>query len=110
MGSLEEAREIRTAFAAGADFAQLARERSTDDTAAADGLVPFLVRQERSPLARVAFSTLTDTDLLRTVDYDAPPGERRYYVSDVPEKFGAVASKFLGEPIDKITRVDISGY
>ena len=60
--------------------------------------------------ARVAFSTLTDTGLLRMAEKGAPTGVRRYYVSDVPEKFGNVARKFLGEPIDKITRVDISGY
>ena len=60
--------------------------------------------------ARVAYSTLTDSGLLRTAEQGAPAGVRRYYVSDVPEKFGNVARKFLGEPINKITRVDISGY
>ncbi|MDH3892178.1 MAG: glutamate racemase [candidate division Zixibacteria bacterium] len=60
--------------------------------------------------ARVAFSTLTDRGLLRTDEQDASAGTRQYFVSDVPEKFGNVAGKFLGEPIDKITRVDISGY
>lgn len=60
--------------------------------------------------AQVAFATLTETGLLRPAVKDAPTGERRYFVSDVPEKFGNVARKFLGEPIDQITRVDISGY
>jgi glutamate racemase len=60
--------------------------------------------------ARVALSVLTDSNLLRPAEQDAPLGIRQYYVSDVPEKFGNVARKFLGEPIDKITRVDISGY
>jgi hypothetical protein len=37
-------------------------------------------------------------------------GEHKFFVSDVPEKFSQVATRFLGEVVDKITRVDISGY
>jgi glutamate racemase len=36
--------------------------------------------------------------------------EHKFFVSDVPEKFSQVATRFLGETVDKITRVDISGY
>ncbi len=60
--------------------------------------------------ARVAHDTLIGTGLLRPSDGTESTGERRYFVSDVPEKFEHVARKFLGEPINKITRVDISGY
>jgi hypothetical protein len=38
------------------------------------------------------------------------PGEHRFFVSDVPEKFSQVATRFLGELVDNITRVDISRY
>ena len=37
-------------------------------------------------------------------------GEHKFFVSDVPEKFSQVATRFLGEIVDKITRVDISRY
>jgi hypothetical protein len=37
-------------------------------------------------------------------------GEHKFFVSDVPEKFSQVATRFLGKVVDKITRVDISGY
>jgi len=37
-------------------------------------------------------------------------GTHKFFVSDVPEKFSQVATRFLGEVVDKITRVDISGY
>ncbi|MBK7143271.1 MAG: glutamate racemase [bacterium] len=38
------------------------------------------------------------------------PGEHKFFVSDVPEKFSSVATRFLGEVVDNITRVDISRY
>ncbi len=41
----------------GEDFAALAREFSLDDTAEHGGFVPYVVRQEHSPLARLAFTT-----------------------------------------------------
>ena len=34
----------------------------------------------------------------------------KYYVSDVPDRFAAVAERFLGERIDNIIRVDITKY
>jgi glutamate racemase len=42
----------------------------------------------------------------------APPveGTHRFFVSDVPEKFSAIASRFLGRHIENIMRVDISSY
>lgn len=39
-----------------------------------------------------------------------PTGDRKYFVSDVPEKFSAIASRFLGEEVNRITRVDITRY
>jgi len=48
---------IQAELAAGADFAELARRHSVDETAKRDGLLPYVVRQEHSPLARLAFST-----------------------------------------------------
>jgi peptidyl-prolyl cis-trans isomerase C len=48
---------VQAALQGGADFALVAREHSVDDTAASGGLVPFLVEQEHSPLARLAFQT-----------------------------------------------------
>ncbi len=53
----EEMRAIQAALAAGGDFAELAKRHSLDETAEADGFVPFLIRQEHSPLARLAFAT-----------------------------------------------------
>jgi glutamate racemase len=83
--------------------------------------------------AKVAFERLTQAGLLKSSSGDgkipqqavghpsenggqgAPPlgvgsGEHKFFVSDVPEKFSQVATRFLGETVDKITRVDISGY
>ncbi len=80
--------------------------------------------------ARVALQRLTERRLLKTgaphlgvssVDSGEIPqqavghpesrtGEHKFFVSDVPEKFSQVATRFLGEVVDKITRVDISGY
>lgn len=44
-------------FAAGESFAALASELSRDPTGAIGGLVPYVVRSERSRLARLAFRT-----------------------------------------------------
>ena len=43
-------------------------------------------------------------------DATGSAAEHKFFVSDVPEKFSQVATRFLGEVVDKITRVDISGY
>ncbi len=53
----EEMRAIQAALAVGGDFTELAKRHSADETAETDGLVPFLVRQEHSPLARLGFAT-----------------------------------------------------
>ncbi|KAA3636716.1 MAG: glutamate racemase [Calditrichaeota bacterium] len=37
-------------------------------------------------------------------------GELKYFVSDVPEKFSKVATRFMGKEVINITRVDISKY
>lgn len=47
---------LRSRLAAGEDFASLAGELSQDGSASQGGLVPFLVREEESPLSRRAFS------------------------------------------------------
>ncbi|HEX6883986.1 MAG TPA: peptidylprolyl isomerase [Planctomycetota bacterium] len=52
-----EVEAVGAALAAGTDFAQVAREHSVDDSKEDGGLVPFLVPEERSPLARLAFQT-----------------------------------------------------
>ncbi len=37
-------------------------------------------------------------------------GDYNFYVSDVPDKFSSIATRFLGHHLEKITRVDISCY
>jgi glutamate racemase len=56
--------------------------------------------------ARVAHRRLTEIGLLKK----GASGTHKFFVSDVPEKFSQVATRFLGKVVDKITRVDISGY
>ena len=62
--------------------------------------------------ARVAFSALVDAGLLNSKMSQSPPvlGERKFFVSDVPDKFAQVAARFLGAPIERITRIDITKY
>ncbi|MCM2272928.1 MAG: glutamate racemase, partial [candidate division Zixibacteria bacterium] len=62
--------------------------------------------------ARVARQLMHDERLLRDGAAKHPDthGEHKFYVSDVPEKFSQVATRFLGEVVDNITRVDISRY
>jgi len=62
--------------------------------------------------AKVAYAMLAEDRLLnpRMSQKPSQQGEHRFFVSDVPEKFSPLATRFLGEPVDKITRVDISGY
>ena len=57
--------------------------------------------------ARVAERMLQENDLLTDSDI---PGEHKYFVSDVPDKFSQVATRFLGKEISNVTRVNISGY
>lgn len=56
--------------------------------------------------AKVAHRRLAEVGLLK----EGALGTHKFFVSDVPEKFSQVATRFLGEVVDKITRVDISGY
>ena len=66
--------------------------------------------------ARVARQRLAENHLLSPATLSAnggrgvDAGEHKFYVSDVPEKFSQVATRFLGTVVDKITRVDISRY
>jgi glutamate racemase len=62
--------------------------------------------------ARVARQLMVEQKLLseRAVKSPNTPGEHKFFVSDVPEKFSQVATRFLGEVVDNITRVDISRY
>ncbi len=62
--------------------------------------------------ARVAYKALTESGLLnsRTSQTPSTSGEHKYFVSDVPEKFSQVATRFMGKIVDRITRVDISTY
>lgn len=62
--------------------------------------------------ARVAQRILHDEGLLN-INVTQRPGvasEHKFFVSDVPEKFSQVATRFLGESVENITRVDISRY
>lgn len=62
--------------------------------------------------AKVAYRQLVEAQLLnpRTSEHAGGRGEHKFFVSDVPEKFSQVATRFLGELVDNITRVDISRY
>lgn len=62
--------------------------------------------------AKVVYRRLTEAGLLHSRASQMPraEGERKFYVSDVPDKFTQVASRFLGWNIDKVTRIDIAQY
>lgn len=62
--------------------------------------------------AKVAYSMIAESDLLNPLGSQkpGPEGELKYFVSDVPEKFSKVASRFMGREVVNITRVDISKY
>jgi glutamate racemase len=62
--------------------------------------------------ARAALDILTDKNLLDTDSTQVPAleGDHKFYVSDVPEKFSQVATRFLGRIVDRIMRVDITTY
>jgi parvulin-like peptidyl-prolyl isomerase len=53
----EAVEAVKAALAAGEAFADVARARSVDDSKDQGGLVPFVLPEERSPLARLAFQT-----------------------------------------------------
>ena len=56
--------------------------------------------------AKVAHKRLAEVGLLK----EGALGTHKFFVSDVPEKFCQIATRFLGQTVEKITRVDISGY
>ncbi len=55
---------------------------------------------------------LTEQNLLssKASQQPSPEGAHKFFVSDVPEKFSSVASRFLGQDVTNIARVDISKY
>lgn len=63
--------------------------------------------------AKSAYRMLKEMDLLAAAEdanTEKVRGVHKFFVSDVPEKFSQVATRFLGHIIDGITRVDISRY
>ncbi len=62
--------------------------------------------------ARETYKRLAEANLLSSRASQTPPleGEHKFFVSDVPDKFAQVAARFLDNPIDKITRIDITKY
>jgi glutamate racemase len=56
--------------------------------------------------AKVVKDKLTEAKLLSS----KKTGTHKFFVSDVPERFSKVASRFMGRLIDNITRIDISRY
>jgi hypothetical protein len=57
VGDDEAVEAVRAALAGGQDFGEVARAHSVDDSKEDGGLVPIVVADERSPLARLAFET-----------------------------------------------------
>ena len=57
VASDEQKGKVEAALASGRPFADVARELSVDDSKKSGGLVPFVVRDPRSPLAQLAFQT-----------------------------------------------------
>ncbi len=55
---------------------------------------------------------LVKTNLINSKTSEIPPinGDYNFFVSDVPDKFSSIATRFLGHHMEKITRVDISRY
>ncbi len=63
-------------------------------------------------IARMVYQHLADNDLMnsQTSQKPGPTGEHKFYVSDVPDKFTGLASRFLGTPVENVAKVDISEY
>ncbi len=63
-------------------------------------------------IAQVAYGRLVEAGLLNSQASQSPGplGVHKYFVSDVPERFQNIAARFLGRPIENVTRVDISKY
>ena len=62
--------------------------------------------------AKTSLKLITEASLLNPMSSQKPgmSGEIKYFVSDVPEKFSKVASRFMGNEVVNITRIDISKY
>ena len=62
--------------------------------------------------AKAVYKKLMDKGLLNSMATQKPTihADIKYFVSDVPDKFLSVASRFLGKEVVNITRVDISKY
>ena len=62
--------------------------------------------------ARVAYNLLAEDNLLNSGASQSPAqqGSHKYFVSDIPEKFSQVATRFLGTMLEQVTRVNVSGY
>jgi glutamate racemase len=81
------------------------------DTAVTEKGAPHLgvgsSRTEKSPQQAVGHRA---NEGKQAAPFKKGAGEHKFYVSDVPEKFSQVATRFLGKTVENITRVDISGY
>lgn len=60
--------------------------------------------------AREVKQKLAACNLLQSDSKQIPLSQHRFYVSDVPEKFSQVATRFLGQIVDNIARIDITRY
>lgn len=60
--------------------------------------------------AKTTIEILKQNNLLNMGENDQVNSEIKYFVTDVPAKFSSVASRFMGQEINNITRVDISRY
>ena len=62
--------------------------------------------------AKASYNIIGDSGLFNPNCNQNPiiGGELKYFVSDVPEKFSKVATRFMGKEVVNITRVDISKY
>jgi glutamate racemase len=63
-------------------------------------------------IAKVVYRYLADNDLMnpQSSEKSGHNGEHKFFVSDVPDKFTNLASRFLGQSVDNVTRIDISKY
>lgn len=75
----ERVAEVRNRLAAGEDFADVAREMSLDPTSSDGGLVPYVVRSERSRLGRLAFRT-ANGELGGPVEIDSERGIQLVFI------------------------------
>ena len=59
--------------------------------------------------AKMSFHKIKELNLLNPKN-SALENQLKYFVSDVPEKFVGVASRFMGKEVVNISRIDISKY